>query len=319
MNEVKPRSLLQPVFTDFEKSQGYFGFGNVPREIETLLPHIYHLFYPEIPEKAKKQNTYHIWYDEFSPTLKSYVQQIQAHPFWKGLRPSSSCILRNVPEMDELYYSRTPHKNASGSLPMLYGASGNYGLHVDGIYHFPGIRFYRVLIGLTPNNTVETRFPILQRKVFIKKGTYVVFDFDNAQHEVVNHHPNQASDDTYRILLKLHFCVYENETPYMSQTETENHDSYMKFAIAMYVAFEKITRYVMQTGTNPETLYQFFLGLFCQLWVFHPWMIRFFLALLIIAMIFQIKPLRLILLGWIILYLVIIVFLWLRYRFTGRR
>lgn len=307
------------VFTDFHHSQGYFGAGEVPSDIANKLPRLHELFYQQIPVKNRANKTYHVWNSDFSSDIRSMVSYIQKHDFWLGLcrcKQNKGCAFRNVSAMDELYYSRAPRKSAN---QMLYGASGNYGLHTDGIFHFPGVRFYRVLIGLTPNDSVETAFPILQRSDHIRTNRYVIFDFDNAKHEVINHQNEHtpSNHDPYRIMLKLHFCVCDGNP---------NH-AYMRFAIACYVAYEKITRYFMKTGTDPQNLYQFSVGLLCQLCVFHGWLMltTIALVLLYLALLFlpKLELLRLTLgytiILWLSVYVVAVFLLWLRYRVFGVR
>lgn len=304
-------STSNPIWTDYKEHEGYFGTGEVPIDISAKLPELRDFFYNEIPEDKKNDSTYHIWFRNSNPKIKNIIEEIQKHPFWKGLCGcKKGCVMKNLSEMDELYYSRAPRDNKSSG--MLYGASSNYGLHVDGIFHFPGIRFYRVLIGLTPNDTVETRFPNLERSVYIRTNKYVIFDFDRAQHEVINHNREKSDisekEDPYRIMLKLHFCVCDG---------CEENSAYFQWVSQCYLWFEKITRYIMQTGTNPQTPYQYFIGFSCQLWIFHRWLVYLFMLMTIVYLLLRnyLDVTTRAVLGWIILcmlglFLATIVLLW---------
>jgi hypothetical protein len=151
--------------------------------------------------------------------------------------------------MDELYYSNPPNNLNKVNL---YGASGNYDIHKDCFFNFNGIKFYRVLIGLTNgNDNIITSFVNLNAQKKINKYDFIVFDFDNTHHQVIK----EFEKNTPRILLKLHFIVCEN-----CQYSLE----YVERIKKIYLYYEFITRYIMQEGTNPDKYHQFFLGLLCQ-------------------------------------------------------
>lgn len=241
------------VFTNFKDTEGYFGVGKLPIELQSTTQELHDLFFQSIPKEKLQEKTYHQWYKDFSPRIKEIVTEIQNHSFWTQTCTSNTkCAVLNLSEMDELYYSKAPGKKRKDLL--LYGATSNFDPHVDGIFSFPGVHFYRILIGLTPNKTVETRFLKLGVNHKLQENDYVIFDFDKAQHQVVNK-KNEASKD-YRIMLKLHFLVCDGCDP---------NSMYLQFVKQSYIVYEGITRYCMQTGTEPKTPYQFFIGLLCIL------------------------------------------------------
>ena len=200
-----------------------------------------------------------------------------------------------------------PLKSIGMSHQMLYGASTNYLDHTDACFNLPGIRFYRVLIGLTENQYVETLFPKLNASKFISKYDYVIFDFDKALHKVVNHdtmkHP--------RILLKLHFCACD--TCHIGGL-------YFKSCVWMYELYEVITRYIMKTGTNPTSYWDFYCGLLCHIWVRYNHLLTLFVLILcstLVIMIFSIKvayPLCIAIRDVFIIYCCIVALFWLRYQ-----
>lgn len=246
--------LEEFVFTQYKESEGNFGVGKVPYDISKDTKELHSLFYNEIPNDKLDAKTYHQWFKDFSPQVKAIVERFQKNEVWQELcTTGSSCSVLNLHEMDELYYSKAPTKKHKDLL--LYGATGNFDPHVDGIFNFSGMHFYRVLIGLTPENEkVETRFLKLDINHKIQDNDYIVFDFDKAEHQVVNHETNSTTDGKYRIILKLHFLVCDN---------CKVDSFYMQSVKQSYIAYETLTRYVMQTGTDPKTPYEFFLGLLC--------------------------------------------------------
>lgn len=295
------------MFTSHSEKDGSFGIGKLPNELREKVTRVSTEFYSIIPGHKKKDMTYHIWYDDFPQELQDLVQGIQHHTFWQqACRVQNTCVIRNISQMDELYYSRAPKQTQRG---MLYGATGNYDLHVDGIFRFPGVRFYRVLIGLTNDNTtVETSFPRLESSIYINKDDYVIFDFDHAQHKVINH--EKEDNDEFRLLLKLHFCV----------CETCNIDSaYFDIVCRLYVAYEVVTRYIMQTGTNPSSWYQFFFGLLSWFGATFPLLLGSYLALpfLYVILLVMKQPasdyIGKIILDGMIVFLTVVTLMWGRY------
>lgn len=303
------------LFTDFKNSEGYFGVGKIPTELQDYTREIHSLFFQSIPKENLSAKTYHQWYDNFTPEVKQLVSKLQEDPFWKNTCSSqSNCQIINVKEMDELYYSKAPGTKRKDLF--LYGATGNFDPHIDGIFMFPGVRFYRILIGLTPNKTVETHFLNLDIQHKIQPNDYIVFDFDKALHQVVNTNNDPSND--YRIMLKLHFLVCDSCTP---------SSYYLSIVKQFYIMYEKITRYFMQTGTEPKTYYQFLLGLICMMGNSQKIMsILLFLSILLIPIssIFKWKKLwrrRLLYFvgGWTGLLFVFTFILWSRYQLTGLR
>jgi len=303
------------VFTYRDDTEGKVGIGKLPSNLKSILDEIEKEYSAIIPNK--NASTYHTWFNDMTPTFKSRVKEIQNNDFWNKLCDGSEkCIKINADEMDELYYS-----NPSNNLKKvnLYGASGNYDIHKDCIYNFNGMRFYRIIIGLTDgNDNIITYFNNLDVGHKLNSGDYIAFDFDKTTHQVIK----ERNSSTPRIMLKLHYIVCEN------CKYSEEHVENIK---KMYLYYEFITRYFMQVGTDPETFYQFFWGLFCQYYMSDY--TKYIISILIILIIWVLKTrykLKLIKKNWykyvkyilmslIIIYLVIVLFYWLRYKLTGIR
>ena len=240
------RDMIEYFFTKEDKEEGKIGIGKLPDELHELISNLSNEYYELIPDKSK--STYHTWYKDMPEGIKEKVKKVQEHEFWKDFCDidGKKCVYKNVAEIDELYYSNPPKslKNIN-----LYGAISNYDIHRDSIFNFDGIKMYRVLIGLTDGNkTITTYFNKFNEGKKINKNDYIVFDFDNTTHQVIK----ENEEKTPRILLKLHFIVSNNSKYNIDMIKN------------VYIVYEKITRYVMDTGTNPESYYEFFWGLICQ-------------------------------------------------------
>lgn len=306
---------MDSLFTYRDKIEGKVGIGRLPNDLQDILDDISKEYYSIIPDK--NASTYHTWYEDMPSNIKSKVEIIQKNNFWNKLCDGSEkCVKISASEMDELYYSNP--KNNLDKIN-LYGASGNYDIHKDCIYNFNGIKFYRIIIGLTNgNDNIITHFNNLNVSHKLNSGDYIVFDFDKSSHQVIK----DKEKLTPRILLKIHYIVCEN---------CKYSKEYVETIKKWYLYYEFITRYFMQVGTDPETLYQFFCGLFCQYYMnsYTKYIILFIIITTIIAIkfLFKIKLvykniskiIKYLLLSLTSVYLLVVIFYWLRYQLLGIR
>jgi len=301
------------IFTYRDKTEGKVGIGRLPPDLIHTIKEISDEYYKSIPDK--NVSTYHTWYANMEPFIKEKVEKVQQNKFWYNLcDKTNKCITINAKEMDELYYSN-PQNNLKTI--NLYGANGNYDIHRDCIFNFNGIKFYRVLIGLTDgNNNIITHFTNLNKGHKINSGDYIVFDFDNTTHQVIK----EKEELTPRILLKLHYIVCEN---------CQYSKEYVERVKNMYLYYEFITRYIMQTGTDPKTYYQFFWGVVCQLYMYTytKYVILLLTGLIVYILRYRYKIkllykntgklLKYISLSLFSIYLFIVFLYWGRYKLTG--
>jgi len=306
---------MDSLFIYRDKIEGKVGIGRLPNDLQDILDDISKEYYSIIPDK--NASTYHTWYEDMPYHIKSKVEQIQKNNFWNKLCDGSEkCVKISANEMDELYYSNP--KNNLDKIN-LYGASSNYDIHKDCIYNFNGIKFYRIIIGLTNgNDNIITYFNNLDIGHKINSGDYIVFDFDKSTHQVIK----DKQKFTPRILLKIHYIVCEN---------CKYSKEYVETIKKCYLYYEYITRYIMKTGTDPKTFYQFFMGLSCQF--FYTKYIEYIILFIIITTIIAIKFLfkiklvykniskiiKYVLFSLTFIYLLIVLFYWLRYKLLGIR
>jgi hypothetical protein len=112
--------------------------------------------------------------------------------------------VRPVQGMNEIYVTAVGAKKEINSDAVFYTP------HTDGPYWFlPQASLYRVLVGLTPNTMVRTRFnlqhPSTGDQILDLYGV-VGFDYNRELHWI-DHVPGQANAER-RSLLKLHYIVY---------------------------------------------------------------------------------------------------------------
>lgn len=306
---------MDNIFTYRDEIEGKIGIGKLPNELQSILDNISKEYYNLIPDK--NTSTYHTWYEDMPNHIKSKVKEIQKNEFWNKLCDGSEkCIKISANEMDELYYSNP--KNNLNKIN-LYGAS-NYYIHKDCFYNFNGIKFYRIIIGLTDgNDNIITYFNNLDIGHKINKGDYLLFDFDKTYHQVIK---TKTEKNTPRILLKIHYIICENCK--YSREYVENIKKY-------YLYYEYITRTIMNYGTEPEGFFNFFVGLLIQ-YFFTPYItfiILFIICIIVIVLRFVLKIkliykniskiIKYLFASLLSIYLLIVFFYWFRYNLFGIR
>lgn len=238
------------IFSYRSVNEGKIGIGKLPTRLLKSINKVAFEYNKVIPDK--NASTYHTWYNDFPEHIKKEVKIIQNDCFWHKLcdgKKKNKCIYINANEMDELYYSNP--KNNLGKRN-LFGATTNFNIHKDCIFNFNGIKFYRILIGLTDgNNNIITYFNNFNVGHKLNKSDYIIFDFDKTTHQVIK----EREEMTSRILLKIHFIVCEN---------CKYDKKYVEQIKKLYIYYDSITRYFMRVGTDPKTFYQFFIGTICQ-------------------------------------------------------
>lgn len=108
-----------------------------------------------------------------------------------------------VQDMNEIYVTAVGAKKDINSDAVFYTK------HNDGPYWFlPGASLYRVLVGVTPNEMVRTRFNLQYESQDKVVDMYDVLGFDyNRELHWIDHVPGKTNKER-RALVKLHFIVY---------------------------------------------------------------------------------------------------------------
>ena len=108
-------------------------------------------------------------------------------------------------DMNEIYVSppKDFEKNASDNI--------FYTRHIDGpLFYIPFASCYRVIVGLDDNRDIMTIFNLTHETYIIKTGDVVGFDFHRECHYIspIIWNEGTAAERKYRVILKIHYCVY---------------------------------------------------------------------------------------------------------------
>jgi hypothetical protein len=245
---------MSNLFTHRNIIEGKVGIGKLPNTFHPILDNISKEYFTMIPDKSK--TTFHTYYTDLTHDMKYIFDKIQYDTFWDSIcENTNNCIKKSIIEMNEIYYSNPKPDFLKTNL---YGAAANLIPHRDCLlFNFDGINVYRVIIGLTNNNTdTITEFTNVGLQHKINRGDYIIFDFDKTLHQV----KKLAQQETPRIMLKLHYIVCEN---------CKYSIEYLNFVSFFYKYYYIIARYTEQIGTDPTTFSGFFFGILWE-WPFHP-------------------------------------------------
>jgi hypothetical protein len=157
----------------------------------------------EVPAKPE---TTHLWPHQHKGTDDAVTALEKDASIMAGFRkvfaPHHFDVLPVVP-MNEIYVT------AVGAIKEITSDAVFYTPHTDGPYWWlPGASLYRVLVGVTPNTMVRTRFNLQHDSQDQVVDMYDVLGFDyNRELHWIDHVPGQINTER-RSLIKLHFIVY---------------------------------------------------------------------------------------------------------------
>jgi len=114
--------------------------------------------------------------------------------------PETTYSLDILPDMNEVYVAcQTGNKANSDTVFYMQHVDGPYGI-------FPFCSVYRCMAAVSPNNLINTAFPLNYKDYTISEGDVVGFDYNREVHYI--RHNKGAVNEVPRIVLKLHYVVY---------------------------------------------------------------------------------------------------------------
>lgn len=156
-----------------------------------------------VPEKPE---TTHVWPHKEAGTDKQVTLLESDAGVMAGFRrvfAAHHFDVIPVVEMNEIYVT------AVGAIKSITSDAVFYTPHTDGPYWWlPGASLYRVLVGVTPNTMVRTRFNLQHETEDKVVSMYDVLGFDyNRELHWIDHVPGESNKER-RSLIKLHYVVY---------------------------------------------------------------------------------------------------------------
>jgi hypothetical protein len=156
-----------------------------------------------VPESKE---TTHIWPHKQEATRVATLQLENDSGIYAAFRKvfaAKHFDVLPVQEMNEIYVTAVGAKKEINSDAVFYMP------HTDGPYWFlPAASLYRVLVGITPNQMVRTRFNLQHESQDQILDQYGVVGFDyNRELHWIDHVPGVVNTER-RSVMKLHFIVY---------------------------------------------------------------------------------------------------------------
>jgi len=112
--------------------------------------------------------------------------------------------LEIVEGMNEIYVSGPPRDDEALNSDHVF-----YSRHVDGPLGFiPYVSVYRCIVGMDRNMMITTHFPIAGLSHNATNGDVLGFDFNREIHYISMDPSKKDISDEFRVVLKLHYCVY---------------------------------------------------------------------------------------------------------------
>ena len=220
------------------------------------------------------KKAHHEWIDEVDDIqLKLALDHIRTNKTIVSSIKTNfpNCKVENVNEADEIYWAVSP-KDAKGSDRSLVDC------HYDSPFAWiptGGVTYYRIIIGMNENNTVETYFPNENKRVKMSTGNFHGLDYNTDWHCV----DGKIPEGKYRILLKLHYII----TPIGSELYTSTLRS-------LNVFWAKLSRLTMRISADPKTSFEIFIGFIvniCRKTYNYFWTIIFVSILIIFIFMFK--------------------------------
>ena len=155
---------------------------------------------------AQVKETTHIWpheQDGTSASTKALENDAAIYAGFRRVFAAKHFDVKPVVGMNEIYVTAVGAKKNINSDAVFYTP------HTDGPYWFlPGASLYRVLVGITPNSMVRTRFNLQHSSQDQVVDMYDVLGFDYSRElHWIDHVPGAVNKER-RSLVKLHYIVY---------------------------------------------------------------------------------------------------------------
>lgn len=161
-----------------------------------------------ISQNPVNDNSSHWWYSELPVDISLLYSKIARNQnIIDMFSKNTNCNIDIINDMNEIYVS-APQKNSQATSDKIF-----YTKHIDGPYYlFPFASCYRIILGLDNNSNVITRFNMIPEDTTVAKGDVVAFDFHRECHYIYNKNEqnseNSDTQDKYRVVLKIHYCIY---------------------------------------------------------------------------------------------------------------
>lgn len=191
----------------------------------------------------------HWWYRDLVGNEKAAFDSCatctQIYRTFRSLFSERHYCVDVVSGMNEIYVTGPARFDQVGNSDNVF-----YTKHVDGPLGFiPFASVYRCIVGMDKNEMVTTHFPLADISSNACEGDVLAFDFNREVHYITRDDTKKGISDDYRVVLKLHYCVYPRVLWPLGQ-----------FLHFLNVKYNQLFRALFLTTIDPTTTYQHFLA-----------------------------------------------------------
>lgn len=154
-----------------------------------------------ICQEPSKTTSTHWWYKDLPTDVRHSFINIALSP--KILDMFAGYRVNILDDMNEVYVSPPTNVLKNTSDEVFYTS------HIDGpFYIFPFASCYRMIVGMDDNEEIATVFDLDDTHITLKEGDCLAFDFHRECHHIEKN--TGAVNKSFRVVLKIHYCVYPN-------------------------------------------------------------------------------------------------------------
>jgi len=191
----------------------------------------------------------HWWFADLpSPERAAFdrcAKSVVIDEMFRSLFSRKHYCLEVVEGMNEVYVTGPSRMEQKFNSDQIF-----YTKHVDGPWGLiPFVSVYRCIVGMDRNHMTTTHYPMTKDSVNVCEGDVMGFDFNREVHYITRDESKRDISDEFRVVLKLHYCVYPRVLAPLGWLMHR-----------LNVAYNQTFRALFLKTIDPQTLYEHFLA-----------------------------------------------------------
>lgn len=191
----------------------------------------------------------HWWYGELAAAQKAAFYRCatasQIFASFRELFSERNYCMDIIEGMNEIYVTGPSRSDEGNNSDQVF-----YTRHVDGPWGLiPFVSVYRCIVGMDRNMMITTHFPLANMSVNACEGDVLAFDFNREVHYITSDESKRAESDDFRVVLKLHYCIYPRVLAPLGWAMSWLNTRYNQAFRALFLL-----------TINPKTLYEHFMA-----------------------------------------------------------
>ena len=161
-----------------------------------------------LTKNPSEDKSSHWWYKELAGAQKESFENCanasQISSVFRELFSEKNYCMDVIEGMNEIYVTGPRRDDEAANSDNVF-----YSRHVDGPFGMlPFVSCYRCIVGMDNNQTITTHFPLAGVDKNACTGDVLAFDFNREVHYITKNDAKRLESDKFRVVLKLHYCIY---------------------------------------------------------------------------------------------------------------